>query len=92
MSPRRDASRFFPRYRYENFSITLTVDEVTHIISCRIGVKQGNILDPILFTLFLAAVRRCPCHLPTPNLLSVIPTKSASLFKHQFGIRNKKLN
>ena len=41
---------------HENFTVKFTIDNVTHIMTCTIGVKQGDILGPILFTFFLAAV------------------------------------
>ena len=33
-----------------------TVDDVISAIACVIRVKQGDILDPLLFTFFIAAV------------------------------------
>ena len=41
---------------HNNFEVKFTADENTHTIPCTIGVKQGDILAPILFTFFLAAV------------------------------------
>ena len=41
---------------HNNFEVKFTADENTHTIPCTIGVKQGDILGPILFTFFLAAV------------------------------------
>lgn len=41
---------------HNNFEVKFTVDDNTHTIPCTIGVKQGDILAPILFTFFLAAV------------------------------------
>jgi len=41
---------------HEKFEVKFTVDDVTHTMTCNIGVKQGDVLDPILFTFFLAAV------------------------------------
>ena len=38
------------------FEVKFTIDDVTHKMSCTIGVKQGDILGPILFTFFLATV------------------------------------
>ena len=38
------------------FKVKFTVDEVTQTMTCSIGVKQGDILGPILFTFFIAAV------------------------------------
>ena len=40
----------------DEFEVKFTIDDVTHTISCTIGVKQGDIFGPILFTFFLAAV------------------------------------
>ena len=44
------------RSLHEKFEVKFTVDDVTHVMACTIGVKQGDILGPILFTFFLAAV------------------------------------
>ena len=33
-----------------------TINEVTNTVECIIGVKQGDILGPILFTFYLAAI------------------------------------
>ena len=41
---------------HEHVYVKFTVDDVTHTISCVIGVKQGDILGPILFTFFVAAI------------------------------------
>ena len=41
---------------HNNFEVKFTADENTHTIPCTIGVKQGDMLAPILFTFFLAAV------------------------------------
>ena len=41
---------------HDEFEVKFTIDDVTHTISCTIGVKQGDIFGPILFTFFLAAV------------------------------------
>ena len=41
---------------HNNFEVKFTVDDNTQIVLCTIGVKQGDILGPILFTFFLAAV------------------------------------
>ena len=37
-------------------NVKFTVDDVTHSIKSGIGVKQGDILGPILFTIFIAAI------------------------------------
>ena len=41
---------------HDAFKVKFTVDNVTQTIICTIGVKQGDILGPILFTFFIAAV------------------------------------
>ena len=41
---------------HEHVCVKFNVDGVEHVITCIIGVKQGNILGAILFTFFVAAV------------------------------------
>ena len=41
---------------HKNVNVKFTVGTVTYILSSIIGVKQGDILDPILFTIFIAAI------------------------------------
>ena len=41
---------------HANVNITFTVNDITNTIVCIIGVKQGDILGPILFTFFIAAI------------------------------------
>ena len=41
---------------HKNINIKFTVDTVTHILSITVGVKQGDIQGPILFTIFTAAI------------------------------------
>ena len=41
---------------HKNVNVKFTVGTVTHILSSIIGVKQGDILGPILFTIFIAAI------------------------------------
>ena len=41
---------------HEHVYVKYDVDSVEHVITCIIGVKQGDILGPILFTIFVAAV------------------------------------
>ena len=41
---------------HEHVCVKFSVNGVMHTISCLIGVKQGNILGPILFIFFVAAI------------------------------------
>ena len=41
---------------HTEFKVKFTVDEVTQTLNCIIGVKQGDVLGPILFNFFMAAV------------------------------------
>ena len=41
---------------HSRVQVKFTVNEITHEIQCIIGVKQGDVLGPILFTFLLAAV------------------------------------
>jgi hypothetical protein len=41
---------------HANVQVKFTVNEVTNTIDCIIGIKQGDILGPLLFVFFLAAV------------------------------------
>ena len=41
---------------HAHVEVTFTVNEITHTIECTIGVKQGDVLGPILFTFYLAAI------------------------------------
>ena len=41
---------------HNDFKVKFTVDDVSSTIACVIGVKQRDILGPILFTFFIAAV------------------------------------
>jgi len=44
------------RSLYSDFQVKFVVDEVSHTLKCTIGVKQGDILGPVLFTIFIAAI------------------------------------
>ena len=41
---------------YKSVNVKFTVGTITHILSSIIGVKQGDIMGPILFTIFIAAI------------------------------------
>ena len=41
---------------HDAFKVKFTIDDVTQTMNCTIGVKQGDILGPVLFTFFIAAV------------------------------------
>ena len=41
---------------HTNFKVEFEIDSVTDSITCTIGVKQGDILGPVLFVIFIAAV------------------------------------
>ena len=44
------------RALHNDFEVKFTVDDVISTIACVIGIKQGDILGPIPFTFFIAAV------------------------------------
>ena len=44
------------RALHNDFKVKFTVNDVISTIACVIRVKQGDILGPILFTFFTAAV------------------------------------
>ena len=44
------------RALHNEFKVKVTVDDVISTITCVTGVKQGNILGPVLFTFFIATV------------------------------------
>ena len=39
-----------------NFEVKFEYDGVSHTLKCTIGVKQGDILGPVLFIIFIAAI------------------------------------
>ena len=41
---------------HDHVYVKFNVDGVEHVLTCTIGVKQGDILGPVLFTFFAAAV------------------------------------
>ena len=41
---------------HTNFQVSFEIDSVLHTMPCTIGVKQGNILGPVLFVIFISAV------------------------------------
>ena len=41
---------------HKNFQVTFDIETVTHTMPSTIGVKQGDILGPALFIVFMAAV------------------------------------
>ena len=41
---------------HQNFKVNFEVDNVSHSINCTIGVKQGDILGPVLFVMYIAAI------------------------------------
>ena len=52
---------------HAKFTVIFTVDDITHTLDCIIGVKEGDVLGPILFTFFIAAVMitwRTTCNIP----------------------------
>jgi len=40
---------------HQNFKVAFDIDSVDHVMACTIGVKQGDILRPALFGIFIAA-------------------------------------
>ena len=41
---------------HANFKVNFEIDSVTHTMPCTIGVKQGDILGPVLFVIYIAAI------------------------------------
>ena len=41
---------------HKNINVKFTVDDITNEMNCIIGVKQGDILGPVLFTIYIAAI------------------------------------
>ena len=41
---------------HANVEVNFSINEVSQTITCTIGVKQGDVLGPILFTFYMAAV------------------------------------
>ena len=43
---------------HEDLEVKFVVDDVTHVINFSIGVKQGDILGPVLFIIYMVAVMK----------------------------------